>query len=143
MHNIWRQSDMGMVHGVDQIEFYGAKSGTASAPDQSAVVQRLKESRASFLETVKADARETGTRWLREEATYEQIKCLAQISRKADPANKALNAEHVSSLRLVDKSIERLSKTPNWARNNGWYDGFVEAAIAEWTKIASQVERDD
>lgn len=105
-------------------------------------IERLRDSRAEYLRKVLADGRETGARWLRDEASYEQIKRIVRLKANGHAGDAFARLDAGNPLKRVEESAIRLSAMPDWARDRRWFESFVESAVAEWGKIADEVETD-
>jgi hypothetical protein len=128
--------------GADQIQFAAGRSNESQEGRITKAVERLRASRADYLRELTEDARKTGARWLREEASYAQLKYVLWLKANGTAREKFHRAFSVSPLDTVAPRLKDLSSVAEWNRNWIWYGDFVDGVLAEWNKIAADVERD-
>ncbi|MBK0398325.1 hypothetical protein H0I76_03905 [Limibaculum sp. M0105] len=129
-------------HEVDELSLAAPASQEHEAGAADAAIERLRASRAEYLRTLTEDARNTGARWLREDASYAQLKCVLWLKAGGSVREKLHRAFAESPLDTVAPRLRALSGVPEWSRNWRWYSIFLDGVLAEWNKIAAEVEQD-
>jgi muconolactone delta-isomerase len=116
---------------------------------EDSVVARLRASKAEEDEELKAEGREAGRTWAREEADFRALKRVAiyevwdTVQEEDLPDMLAALILKVKDLRDLDRHDARdlwegllgTGQTPDPA----WIDGFVEGATEIWDKVANKI----